>query len=75
MKLVLRKQVEKLGLSGDTVEVKPGYGRNFLIPHGLALPATDVNIKMVGEKQRMEIALKEKEKVSAKALAEKKSAE
>ena len=40
MKIILTKDVENLGSLGDTVEVKPGYGRNYLIPQGVALLAT-----------------------------------
>ena len=40
MKLILREDVEKLGDSGDIVEVKAGFGRNYLIPHGKAMMAT-----------------------------------
>ena len=40
MKLILTADVDKLGAPGDTVEVKDGYGRNFLLPRGLAIPAT-----------------------------------
>ncbi len=71
MKVILRKQVENLGSSGDVVEVKPGYGRNFLIPRGLALPATPASMKIVEEQKRGEIIRKEKEKKSAEILAEK----
>lgn len=40
MKLILTAEVDHLGAAGDTVEVKDGYGRNFLLPRGLAVPAT-----------------------------------
>ena len=40
MKLILTAAVDKLGEPGDVVEVKNGYGRNFLLPRGLAIPAT-----------------------------------
>ena len=40
MKLILTAEVDHLGTTGDTVEVKDGYGRNFLLPRGLAIPAT-----------------------------------
>lgn len=45
MKLILRADVENLGILGDVVEVKPGYGRNFLLPQGLAMVASDANLK------------------------------
>jgi large subunit ribosomal protein L9 len=40
MKLILTADVDNLGAPGDTVEVKDGYGRNYLLPRGLAIPAT-----------------------------------
>ena len=39
MKIILTQDVENLGSLGDTIEVKPGYGRNYLIPKGFALLA------------------------------------
>lgn len=46
MKIILRADVENLGRLGDLVTVKPGYGRNFLLPQGLAMLATPSNIKV-----------------------------
>lgn len=40
MKLILTAEVDHLGATGETVEVKDGYARNFLLPRGLAIPAT-----------------------------------
>ncbi|GFG53454.1 50S ribosomal protein L9 [Mycolicibacterium agri] len=40
MKLILTAEVDHLGVAGDTVEVKDGYGRNYLLPRGLAIAAT-----------------------------------
>ena len=74
MKLILIQQVEKLGALGDVVEVKEGYGRNFLIPRNLALPATEANIREVELQKRRETVLKENEKKAAEGLAEKLSA-
>ncbi|QGY40608.1 50S ribosomal protein L9 [Pseudodesulfovibrio cashew] len=45
MKLILRADVDALGRLGDIVTVKPGFGRNYLIPQGLAKPATNANLK------------------------------
>lgn len=47
MKLILRDDVPKLGDSGDIVEVKAGYGRNYLIPQGKAMMATDGALKQL----------------------------
>lgn len=45
MKLILRADVENLGRLGEVLSVKPGYGRNFLLPQGLAMLATPGNLK------------------------------
>lgn len=45
MKLILRADIENLGHLGDIVEVKPGYGRNYLIPQDLAMLATPANLR------------------------------
>src|SRR5690606_41447793 len=50
MKLILTSEVSGLGAPGDIVEVKPGYGRNYLLPRGYAIPWT-----RGGEKQVMSI--------------------
>ncbi len=47
MKVILVKDMEKLGNVGDIVEVKDGYGRNFLVPQGIALPASNSNVRKV----------------------------
>ena len=44
MELILLQKVRNLGDLGDKVSVKPGYGRNFLIPYGKAVPATEKNV-------------------------------
>jgi large subunit ribosomal protein L9 len=49
MKVILREDIPDLGTAGQTVEVKSGYGRNFLIPRNLAIPATKANLKAIGE--------------------------
>ncbi len=47
IRVVLQDEVEHLGHSGDVVRVRPGYARNFLIPRGLAAPATSGNLARV----------------------------
>lgn len=52
MKLLLCKNIDKLGIVGDIVEVSGGYGRNYLLPHGLATEPTEVNIRKLAEARR-----------------------
>jgi large subunit ribosomal protein L9 len=51
MKLILRKAVENLGEPGEIVDVAPGFGRNYLVPQGLAYEASDANIKRLEEEK------------------------
>lgn len=54
MQVILREDVEHLGRSGEVVSVRNGYGRNFLIPQGLAVVATPKNVNRIEhEKQRI----------------------
>lgn len=54
MKLILKQEVDGLGTIGDVVKVRDGYGRNFLIPQGMAIMATAANLKTIeGEKKRL----------------------
>jgi large subunit ribosomal protein L9 len=57
MQLILLQKVTNLGGLGDKVNVKPGYGRNFLVPQGKAVPATEANLKMF-EARRAEFQAK-----------------
>ena len=53
MKVLLQKNVSKLGKIGEIVEVKPGYARNYLIPHGIAMEPTRENLRAIEiDKQR-----------------------
>ncbi|NLA75075.1 MAG: 50S ribosomal protein L9 [Deltaproteobacteria bacterium] len=54
MKVILTTEIDSLGLEGDTVNVARGYARNYLIPKGFALEATNQNIKLI-EMQRKKI--------------------
>lgn len=51
MKLILKKDVENLGEAGEVVQVKDGFGRNYLIPHGLAYEASAANIARLEAEQ------------------------
>jgi large subunit ribosomal protein L9 len=46
MKIILKKEIHKLGQAGDIVQVKNGYARNYLIPQGMAILATDSNMRV-----------------------------
>src|SRR5438105_13838127 len=70
MQLVLTEDVMHLGKQGDLVEVKPGYGRNYLLPNGLATVPTPHNIKLLGlYKERVNQA-REAKVADLKVLAE-----
>jgi large subunit ribosomal protein L9 len=49
MKVILRQDIRDLGKAGQTIEVKAGYGRNYLIPRNLAILATKANLRAIGE--------------------------
>ncbi|HZX78077.1 50S ribosomal protein L9 [Lysobacter sp.] len=59
MQLILLQNVQNLGKLGDKVNVKPGFGRNFLIPYGKAVPATEANLAQF-EARRAEYEAKAK---------------
>lgn len=52
MKVILKENVASLGYKDDVVEVKDGYGRNYLIPQGLAIVASNAALKQLAENQR-----------------------
>ncbi|TXH03649.1 MAG: 50S ribosomal protein L9 [Nevskiaceae bacterium] len=67
MEVILLEKVKKLGDLGDTVKVKPGYGRNFLLPQGKALPATEANRK-VFEARKAELIKRASDSLNAAKL-------
>ena len=69
MKLLLRQDYEPLGVAGEVVNVKPGFARNFLIPKGLAMQATDKNVKRYENDQKQLYWLQEKEKRQSEEFA------
>ena len=60
MEVILLERIKNLGALGAKVNVKPGYGRNFLIPQGKAVPATEKNLAEF-EARRAELERKEHE--------------
>lgn len=69
MKVILRQEFEQLGHIGDVVEVKEGYGRNFLIPRNIAYPATASSIHQLEEEKKQHVRAVDKEKRGSEALA------
>jgi large subunit ribosomal protein L9 len=74
MKIILKDDVAKLGAAGDVVDVKPGYGRNYLIPRNLAVMASAAQLRSIDlirkqkelrDKKRHKTALTEKGKLEA----------
>ena len=71
MKLILQESITGLGNPGDLVQVKSGYGRNYLLPTGKAILANDENMKVYEAKQE-ELKLQEEKRLeSAKEIFEK----
>lgn len=65
MKVILKQDVKKLGQKGEVKEVSDGYARNFLLPRGLAIEATDGKVKQLQEKQERREKKREKEEQKA----------
>ena len=70
MKIILKENIEKLGFADEVVKVKNGFGRNFLIPQGKAILATDSAVKVLEEKLRQQSGKEEKEVADANNIAE-----
>ena len=64
MKIILKKDIEKLGKAGEIIEAKRGYARNYLIPNGSAVEATNANMK-VYEQERRAIEQKQQQEIEA----------
>ena len=71
MKVILRADVDNLGRLGEIVAVRPGYGRNYLLPQGLASLATPGNLKVFEQERRKLQAMNDAVKAEASALAAK----
>jgi len=70
MKVILRKENDKLGAIGDVIEVKRGFAVNYLIPQGIALVANDNNLRLLKEEQNQLKSKKDRDKSNAEKLAE-----
>ncbi len=68
VKVLLKKNVDSLGLGGEVVRVKPGFARNYLLPAGLAVPATAGNLARVAELKRLAAQQAEEELAVAKEM-------
>ena len=69
MKVILKKEHEKLGGIGDAVNVKDGYAMNYLIPHGIAVKATNGNLKALEEIRKQQENKLKKEATDTERLA------
>ena len=70
MKIILKEDISGLGYKDDVVEVKNGYGRNYLIPTGKAVIASESALKVLAENQRQRAHKLERIKAEAEAKAE-----
>ena len=70
MEIILKKDVAKLGFKNEIVTVKNGYGRNFLIPKGLAILATESAKKVLAENVKQQTKKDEAEITAANKIAE-----
>lgn len=71
MEVILKEDIKGLGYKNDIVNIKPGYGRNYLIPRGYAIIASESNKKATNENIRQAAHKAEKLKKDAEVLAEK----
>ena len=69
IEVILREDVKSLGRAGELVRVKPGYARNYLLPHGLAYEATEGNKKRIAGEARARTARDQAERVEAEQMA------
>lgn len=65
MEIILKQDINNLGYKDDIVDVKPGFGRNYLIPQGMAILATERNRKILAEELRQRAHKEEKIKNEA----------
>jgi large subunit ribosomal protein L9 len=70
LQVVLQSNVDKVGASGELVKVRPGFARNFLIPRGLAVPATTAAVNRITHEKAVAVAKADKTKKEAQAFAQ-----
>ena len=70
MQVILTQDVANLGKAGELVSVRPGYGRNYLVPRGMAVSATAANVHRLEHDKRVIAKRVAKERAGADALAE-----
>ncbi len=70
MEVILREDVDKLGRRGEVVKVQEGYGRNFLLPRGLALVVNEANKAMIAKERKSHELRLAKEKAEFQAVAD-----
>lgn len=71
MQIILTQDVPNLGAAGELVSVRPGYGRNYLVPRGMAVTATAANVHKLEHDKRVIAKKVAKARAGAEALAEK----
>ena len=71
MRVILKKTVKNLGDAGDSVKVNPGYGRNYLLPRGLAIAATEGSVAQQAHLDQLAAGIARKEVAAAKEVAAK----
>ena len=69
LQLVLQSDVDNVGKSGELVKVRPGFARNYLVPRGLAVPATEGAVKRIAHEKAVALAKADKSKKEAQEVA------
>jgi large subunit ribosomal protein L9 len=70
MEIILQEDIANLGNTGDIVKVRDGYGRNYLVPRGLAVEANRRNLRVLDHQKRLAAAKKERDRRDAQGVAD-----
>lgn len=70
MQIILQEDIANLGVIGDVVKVRDGYGRNYLIPRGFALEANHRNLRVLEHQKRLTSVKKEKDRQQAQGMSD-----